>query len=65
MDFLNSNPKVTLDTNPLPGRKCRKCIAFAAGECLAVSCEGLDDELDNLAILTAQGRGELPEVHPW
>ena len=65
MDFMAPHNEPSFNTNPLPGRKCRNCIAFAAGECLAVSCEGLDDELDNLAILTAQGRGELPEVHPW
>jgi len=65
MDFMNDSATVTWNTNPQPGNECQGCIAFAAGECLAVSCEGLDDELDNLAILTAQCRGDLPEVTAW
>jgi len=53
-DFLNS-PAV-----PLSGRDCTQCPAFSdSGECLAFSCDDLDDELENLAILSAQARGEI------
>ena len=48
MDSQKSNPKVTRNTNPLPGRTCCLCVAFDAGECLAGTCEELPEEFDFL-----------------
>ena len=56
---------VTLPNRPKPGRDCEDCVACAAGECLAISCESLDEELDNFAIMEAEANGELLENHTW
>ena len=56
---------VTLPNRPKPGRDCKTCIACAGGECLAISCESLDDELDNFAIMEAEASGELLDGHAW
>ncbi len=65
MISLDQHHEPNLNTNPLPGRSCRDCLACSESGCLALSCEDLDDELDNLALLTAQAHGDLPEVNPW
>jgi len=56
---------VTLPNRPKPGRDCKTCIAYAAGECLAYNCESLDEELDNFAIMSAQANGELAADAAW
>ena len=56
---------VTLPNRPKPGRDCKTCFACAAGECLAITCESLDEELDNFAIMEAEANGELPADHNW